>query len=144
LKAGKNLSILIDTNIFLNLIRKEAAFIESSEELLKKVYEGELKGLAASIIFMEIRWVFHEKREYGKAEKAVSLIDEIVEIVPLDAEIAKEAIDLKIDRRLELLDSIHAASAIMKNATLVTRDKDLKRKVEDIVSVKTPDEILKK
>ena len=84
-----------------------------------------------------------EKKEYARADQAVSLIEEIVEIVPVDREIAKEAVDLKIRRRVELLDSIHATTAMVHNATLVTRDEDLRRKVEDIVTVKKPEDILR-
>lgn len=134
--------VLIDTNIFLNVIRSEPEFVDASEELLNMVHEGGLTGLAASVVLIETKWVLHEKREHGKAEKAVSLIEEIVEIVPLDKEIAKEAIDIKIERKLELLDSVHVASAMMRNAVLVTRDDDLRRRVEDIVSIKTPEQVL--
>jgi len=137
------LSVLIDTNVFLNIIRAEPAFVDSSEELLNMVHDGKLTGVAASVALMEVRWVLHEKREHGKAEKAVSLIEEIVEIVSLDKEIAKEAIGIKIERKLELLDSVHVASAIMRNAILVTRDDDMRRRVEDIVPVRTPEQVLK-
>ncbi len=134
--------LLIDTNVFLNLIRAEPAFIDSSEKLLKLIHQGEFSGLAASVALMETKWVLHEKREYGKAEKAVSLIEEIVDIVPLDGEIAKQAMDIKIERRLELLDSVHVASAIAGGATLVTRDDELRRRVDDLVAVRTPDQVL--
>ncbi len=61
----------------------------------------------------------------------------------MDRELAKEAVDLKIRRRVELLDSIHATTAIVHNAILVTRDEDLRRKAEDIVIVKKPEDILR-
>jgi len=92
---------------------------------------------------METKWALFEKNEYAKADKAVSLIEEIVEIVPLDREIAKEAIDLKIRKKTELLDAIHVVTAVMNDAVFVTRDDDLRKKVEDIISVKKPEDILK-
>jgi len=86
---------------------------------------------------------FIRKKEYAKADKAVSLIEEIVKIVPLDREIAKESIDLKIKKKTELLDSIHVMTAAMNDAVLVTRDDDIRRKVEDVVSVEKPENILR-
>jgi hypothetical protein len=36
-----------------------------------------------------------------------------------------------------------SARAVMNDAVLVTRDEDLRRKVEDVVSVKKPEDVLK-
>ena len=135
--------LLIDTNVFLNVIRAEPGFVDASEELLNMIHGGRLTGLASSVALMETKWVLHEKREYGKAEKAVSLMEDVVEFAPLDKEIAKEAIDIKIGRRLELLDSVHVASAVMRGAILVTRDDELRRRVEGLVPVMTPEQVLK-
>jgi len=137
------MNLLIDTNVFLNVIRGEPGLADASEELLNMVHRGMFTGLASSVAIMETKWVLHEKREYGKAEKAVSLMEDVVEFVPLDKEIAKEAIDIKIVRRLELLDSVHVSSAVMRGAMLVTRDDELRRRVEDLVPVMTPDQVIK-
>jgi predicted nucleic acid-binding protein len=91
---------------------------------------------------MEIKWALHEKGELAKANKATSLIEELVQIVPVDGEAAKHAIDLKISRRLELLDSIHVTTSILNDAILVTRDDDLRKKCGDMTSIRTPEEIL--
>ena len=92
---------------------------------------------------MECKWALYEKEEYAKANKLVSLIEEVVNIVPIDGEIAKETIDLKIERRTELLDSVHTVTAIMSDAVLITRDNALRKKIEDLIVVKTPEEALK-
>jgi predicted nucleic acid-binding protein len=83
------------------------------------------------------------RKKCAKADKTVSLIEEIVEIITVNEEVAKEAIDLKIGKKLELLDSIHAVTALLNNAVLSTRDEDLRRKVEESIFVKNPEEILK-
>ena len=133
---------LIDTNVFLNVIREEEQFLAASEELLRQVQSKGIVGLASCMVLMEIKWALFEKKEYAKADKAVSLIEEIVQIAPVDKEIAKESIDLKIRKKTELLDSIHVVTAVMNSAIFVTRDNDLRKKVEDIVTVKTPEEVL--
>ena len=135
--------VIIDTNIFLNVVREEKEFVEASEQLLRKVQSKEITGLASCIALMEAKWALFEKKEYAKADRVVSLIEEIVEVVPVDKEVAEEAIDLKIRRRVELLDSIHVTTAMVRNVVLVTRDEDLRRKVDDIVVVKKPEDILK-
>jgi predicted nucleic acid-binding protein len=137
------LIVIIDTNIFLNVVREEKEFVEASEQLLRKVQSKEITGLASCMALMEAKWALFEKKEYAKADRAVSLIEEIVEVVPVDKQVAEEAIDLKIRRRVELLDSIHVTTAMVRNAVFVTRDEDLRRKVDDIVVVKKPEDVLK-
>lgn len=137
------MKVLVDTNIFLNVARDEGEFAEGSEELLGRIQAGKIKGFSSCVVLMESKWALHEKKEYAKAERVSALIEEIVEILPIDKEIAKEAVDLKIRRKIELFDSIHVTTAIMEKAILVTRDEELKKKTEDLVNVKTPEEIIK-
>ena len=134
--------VLVDTNIFLNIAREEREFLDSSEELLKRVRRGKIEGLASCVMLMEIKWALYEKGEPAKADRAISLIEELVRIVPVDKEIAKEAIEIKIRKKLELLDSIHVTTAIFQDAILVTRDDDIRKKCEDIATIRTPEEIL--
>jgi predicted nucleic acid-binding protein len=47
-------------------------------------------------------------------------------VVPVDGEIARHAITLRIDRKLKLLDAIVLATAYAKNQVLITRDTDFK------------------
>jgi predicted nucleic acid-binding protein len=134
--------ILLDTNIFLNVAREEQGFAAGSEKLLREVTEGKIEGLASSITLMEIKWALYDKAEIEKAEKAVSLVEDIVQVVSVDGETAKEAIDHKIARKLDLLDSIHVATARIQNAILVTRDVDLKKKCEGLTQTYSPEEAL--
>lgn len=121
---------------------EEREFFVGSEKLLRKIADNQIEGLASAIALMEIKWALYEKGEATKADKAVSLVEEMVEVVPVDKETAKEAIDLKIARKLELLDSLHLATARIQHAVLVTRDTDLRKKCEGIASAKTPEEAL--
>jgi predicted nucleic acid-binding protein len=136
--------VVVDTNVFLNVAREEQEFLRGSEELLRRIARREIEGLASCVALMEIKWALYERGELAKAEKAGSLIEEFVEIVSLDRETAKQAIDTKIARRLELLDSIHVMTAVVEDAIFVTRDEDLRSKCRDLASVRTPEEILEK
>jgi predicted nucleic acid-binding protein len=136
--------VVVDTNIFLNVAREEQEFLRGSEELLRRIARKEIEGLASCVALMEIKWALYERGELAKADKAGSLVEELVEIVPLDGETAKQAIDAKIARKLELLDSVHVMTAIVQDAVLVTRDEDLRSKCRDLASIRTPEEILEK
>ncbi len=92
--------LLVDTNIFLNVARGEKQSVQGSQELLVKIARRGLPGLASCAVLMEIKWALHEKGEMAKAEKAASPVEEIADIVPIDKDIANEAIDLKLARRL--------------------------------------------
>lgn len=119
--------VAIDTNIFLNVAREEKGFLKGSEELLRKIRMGRIDGLASCVVLMETKWALYEKKEYARAEKAVSLIEDIIKIVSIDKEIAKDVINLKIERKTELLDSIHVITAAMNRAVFVTRDDELRK-----------------
>jgi len=134
--------VLVDTNIFLNVTREERKFLRGSEELLRRIARKEIEGLVSSIALMEIKWALYERGELARADRATSLLEEFVEVLPVDRETAKQAIDNKISKRLELLDSIHVATAILRNAILVTRDEDLRKKCRDIALIRTPEEIM--
>jgi hypothetical protein len=47
-------------------------------------------------------------------------------VVPVDEEIARHVVALRIDRKLKLLDAIVLATAYVKNPVLITRDTDFK------------------
>jgi len=57
---------LVDTNVFLDVIREEGEFLRSSEEFLRRVQSKEIMGLASCVVLMEIKWALYEKRSMQK------------------------------------------------------------------------------
>ncbi len=48
------------------------------------------------------------------------------EVVPLDEEVARQAVRFRLEKKLKLLDAVVLATAFMRNTVLVTRDTDFK------------------
>lgn len=53
----------IDTNIFMNILRKEKDYYESSFNLIKQVEEGEILGVISSLTIAEIAVLFFQKNK---------------------------------------------------------------------------------
>lgn len=132
---------VVGTDIFLNVAREEGELFKASESLLKEIQAGRIKGLTSALSLAEAKLVFYEKGEYAKGDNVGSLMEEIVVTVPVDKEIAKQSVELKVRRRIDLFEAIHVVTAILLKAILVTRDDELRKRVEDLVDVKSPEDI---
>ncbi len=133
--------VLLGTDIFLNVAREEGELFKASESLLREIQSGRIKGLSSALTLAEAKLVFYEKGEYAKGDNIGSLIEEIVVSVPVDKEIAKQSAELKVRKRIDFFEAVHVVTAILLKAILVTRDEELRKRVEDIVDVKTPEDI---
>ena len=133
--------VLVATDIFLNVAREEGELFKASESLLREIQSGRIKGLSSALTLAEAKLALYEKGEYAKGDNIGSLIDEIVVSVPVDKEIAKQSVELKVRKRIDFFEAIHVVTSILLKAILVTRDEELRKRVEDIVDVKTPEDI---
>ena len=133
--------VLVATDIFLNVAREEGELFKASESLLREIQSGRIKGHASAVTLAEAKLVFYEKGEYAKGDSIDSLIEEIVVLVPIDKEIAKQSVELKVRKRIDFFEAIHVVTAILLKAILITRDDELRKRVEDLVDVKTPEDI---
>ncbi len=132
---------VVGTDIFLNVAREEGELFKASESLLRELESGRIKGLSSALALAEAKLAFYEKGEYAKGDNISSLMEEIVDTVPIDKEIAKQAVELKVRKRIDFFEAVHVVTAILKKGILVTRDEELRKRVEDIVDVKTPEDI---
>lgn len=55
-----------------------------------------------------------------------SFFGERFDVVPVDQDVARHALRLRMERKLKLLDAIVLATAYVRNTVLVTRDTDFK------------------
>lgn len=58
-------------------------------------------------------------------------------IIPLDSQLGKIAADIRRQHRLAIGDSVIIATAQLTNSTLVTQDKEIIRKVKNLVSIQS-------
>lgn len=136
--------VVLDSNIFLNVIFEEKEFVQSSEKFLKAVELGKYGAYVSSISVAEIVWVVQKDLGYKKAKEVFSYIKDLFElnlinIIPLDHQIIPVALQLLKKYRLSLIDSLISSVAVKIKAELITRDESL-HKIKEI-KVKTPDEL---
>lgn len=118
------INCLIDTNV---LIYHTAGSTESVEFLNTVIKQ---KSFHISII-TKIEFLGWDKHTPDGFEKCKKLIGQAV-VFPLEHDIAEKAIDIKLAKKIKLADAVIAATAILHNMKLVTRNIDDFKTVEGI------------
>lgn len=107
---------LIDTNI---LIYHTAGFSQSKTFIEQAVSKSPLKiSVITKIEFLG--WDKHTEEGLAKCKK----LTDLSHVIPLDEVVAEKAIALKNKSSIKLGDAIIAATAIINDLILVTRNKD--------------------
>ncbi|MBS7645258.1 MAG: PIN domain-containing protein [Candidatus Bathyarchaeia archaeon] len=140
------MKIVIDANVFLNVIFEEEGFLESSKRLLKLVEQNRFRGYISSVTLSEITWVVHRESGYRKAREALSYLKDLselglIKVIPLDEEIVSGMLECVEKYNLSLVDSLVLSTVMNIGAdALVTRDESFRRVRE--VEVKIPEELV--
>ncbi|MFQ5711424.1 MAG: type II toxin-antitoxin system VapC family toxin [Candidatus Geothermarchaeales archaeon] len=134
----------IDTNIFLNVLREERAFLASSRAFLTDVEFGRVIGIISTVNLTEILTGAYRKGddEVKKVYLSISKMESGgLRIVDVDRATADKGAQIRATHKLDTPDALIAATAILNDAEiLVTRDKDAYVKLTEI-DVKTPEEL---
>lgn len=119
--------VLIDTNIFVNVLNKEKGLFESSKQLIENVQEGLLIGFTSVICISEILSGFYDEAVPQIAEKVLQNIQSIQNLSILDynLDIAVDAARIRGVKKLKLPDAVIVSQAKQVGATLISRDKAL-------------------
>ena len=115
-KCAMNGKFVIDTNVIIDYLNGQ----EDLRPLSKQIASG--IGFVSVITRMEL-FSFPSLTPDGESGLKRFLADLIV--VPLNDEIEQASITIRRDTRLKLPDAIVAATAWVKDAILITRDKSL-------------------
>lgn len=140
------MKLVIDANVFLNVIFEEKEFLDSSKRLLKLIEQNKFEAYISSVTLSEIIWIVYKESGYKKAKKVSSYLKELFElglikIVPLNERIVFRMLELIEKYRLSLVDSLVLSTAIdVKADALVTRDESFKKIKE--IKIKIPDELV--
>jgi PIN domain nuclease of toxin-antitoxin system len=116
---------VIDTHALIWFLTNDRRLPEAVRGILLRAEEGRIQVLAPTIVLAEIMHIA-DKRQLGIS---IRLVLEKIEqskgfaIVPLDAVIIKEALNLPGD--FEIHDRIIGATALYYSAILITRDQRL-------------------
>lgn len=154
------MKVLLDTNIFFNIWRKEVdnngkQLWKGSKDLLDEIVSGKLEAYISVISLMEIAVVIRKTGgEFGKSEKEIEMelklrLDEI-QIIPNLNLLLPTSIDFWIawsylyEKKLTPFDSLILSSASAMQAPIITRDDKFKKKASTIVEFYQPEEFLSK
>ena len=135
---------LIDTNIFLNVLRKEEPYVAASCALLLDVETRKVGGLISTITMSEI--LVGAYRVGSAAVRTVNLALNKLEnagltFIPVDKRIAHKGAEIRASYKLKLPDALIAATAILNEAqALISRDKQMYATIAGL-RVATPEEI---
>lgn len=136
------MKLYIDTNIFLSVIYKEEPSAKSSGELLRAVHVGRFVGVTSSVTLLEMILDMSASNFVDHVDSAVTAVEDLLDIVPLDKVMCKRAANYVLKDRLTIHDAYHLATALSSEAEVfVTRDEPLSRKLRKYLQVRKPDEL---
>ncbi|MBO3754472.1 MAG: type II toxin-antitoxin system VapC family toxin [Candidatus Brockarchaeota archaeon] len=139
------MKLVLDANVFLNVIFEEKPFLETSRRLLKEIEAKRLDAYLSSITLAEIVWIVYKESGFRKAREVQSYLRElselqIVKVIPLEESIVYGILTLIEKYNLSFVDALLVSTAINSKSVLVTRDEKIKKVKE--VKVKIPDELV--
>ena len=118
------MSVLVDTNI---LIYHLAGSPKASKFLTELIAQQAFNvSILTKIEFLG--WDKHTSEGFEKSRRLV----ELSQIYPLSQEVADTAIDLRRKRMIKLADAVIAATAIVNNLQLATRNIDDFRSIDSL------------
>ena len=104
--------IFLDTNIFLRYFEQDNEdMAKSTEELFRKIIDGELTCFTNSMVITEIVWVLEKYYEWKKEEvcKNIELILNTPNIRIAERSVMKSAIEIYKDAKIDFIDSYNYA-----------------------------------
>jgi predicted nucleic acid-binding protein len=132
------MNVFVDTNILLDVLARREPFYADSAEVWTLAETGRVAGFASALSLPNLYYLLRRTKGPQAARKALSIVRDIFTFVPLDVQIANQAIDAGVK---DFEDAIQFFSALRAGAgVLVTRNpKDFP--VGD-VAIQTPAEFL--
>ncbi len=136
--------VIIDTNVFLNVINREEPSFSPSKEFLDLVDAGEVGAVVSVITVAELSTGFYLMGDdRGRREFLLHIMSsENYTVAPVDVGVADSAGRIRAETGLRLPDSIIVSSGLRERVDLiVTHDEGFKAAGEYIESA-TPEEIV--
>ena len=112
-----------DTSFFIeHYYSREASMLRKTREAIRKAKER----FISAIVLHEIYWLTLETEGQETAALRATLLEKDFKVVKVDAEIAKTSAQLRHKYRLNMADSVIAATALMLKATCLSDDPHFK------------------
>ncbi|MBI4162875.1 MAG: type II toxin-antitoxin system VapC family toxin [Candidatus Aenigmarchaeota archaeon] len=122
---------VIDTDIFVDELRN----FKSGVDFFTELENNNIYGLASTVSIAEL--FAGNDCETDEGIRAVEDITNLIETVEVSQQIAKKAGEIKRKYKIAITDSIIAATAIIKDITLVTRNSKDFSKIKEL-KIKIP------
>ena len=128
-------SILVDTNVVLDLLGKRVNFLQEAQELFTMADKGEVKLFVSAITFANTYYILSQQLKISSARKILRQFKVLVEVVPVDDKVIELALDSEFK---DFEDAIQYYSAIENGVRIIiTRNqKDFKHSKIPVLSAK--------
>jgi predicted nucleic acid-binding protein len=131
-------NVLIDTNVLLDVLARREPYYADSAEVWTLAETGQVSGYVSALSLPNLFYLMRRTKGQKAARKAISILRDIFSLVPLDVQIANQAVDAEMK---DFEDAIQFFSALRAGASvLITRNpKDFPG---GDVAIQTPGEFL--
>jgi predicted nucleic acid-binding protein len=131
-------NVFVDTNILLDVLARREPFYADSAEVWTLAETGRVSGFASTLSLPNLYYLLRRVKGQLLARKALGILRDIFTLVPLDVQIANQAIDAGIkdfESAIQFFSALRAGASV-----LVTRNpKDFP---VGNVAIQTPAEFL--
>ena len=110
------MKILVDTNIFLDIMLQRLPFFQDSHRIFKMVENGLVEGYIAPITINNIVYIARKSHQPDQIRKYIVLIAETFTICQMDSAIITRATTLNF---IDIEDSLQAAMAESNNCDCI-------------------------
>jgi len=118
---------LIDTNVLIYHIKG----VKEIGDLLKEIIDQKSFNISIITKIEFLGWDKHTPEGFEKCKK----LSEIANIYYINQQIADKAIEIRRKRKIKLADAVIAATAIVNNLRLVTRNIDDFENIEELTII---------
>ncbi len=135
----------VDASVFLNAFNLREAGHEESHRLLARLQTEAIPIVVPTLLLPEVAGTIARGRQDPRLarefSRAVSRLPHVV-FVSLDATLAQRALEVAAEYRLRGSDAVYATVALQFGSTLVTLDREQRKRVAGIVPTRRPSEAI--
>lgn len=127
--------IALDSNVFISFLTQDGPSVQSANQLVHSIMDGEASAVFSSIVYGEVIKVPSSQNQKENIEAFFENIANAKNI-PADKTICLLAAELRLENKaLKLPDSIHLATSLHAQADIfVTADKQLARIADGFIN----------
>ncbi len=135
----------VDASVFLNAFLAHESGSAESASLLSRLRGEGASIVVPTLVLPEVAAAISRGRQDAAAARAFAGALERLPslmLVPLDASLARQAVEVAAHHRLRGSDAVYAAVALRFGGTLLTRDREQRERLDAVVPARYPAEAL--